>query len=67
MAGITENVFVNYLGTGSSQGYTELGYGLNGILRIFHLKSAVSFRNGNYSDTGFRLGIASTIGVNFSD
>ncbi len=67
MAGITENVFVNYLGTGSSQGYTELGYGLDGILRIFRLEGAVSFRNGNYSDTGFRLGIASTIGVNFSD
>ncbi|HQQ97737.1 MAG TPA: DUF5686 and carboxypeptidase regulatory-like domain-containing protein [Cyclobacteriaceae bacterium] len=67
MAGITENVFVNYLGTGSSQRYTELGYGLDGILRIFRLEGAVSFRNGNYNDTGFRLGIASTIGVNFSD
>lgn len=67
MAGITENIFINYLGTGSSQGYTELGYGLDGILRIFRLEGAVSFRNGNYSDTGFRLGIASTIGVNFSD
>ena len=67
LAGITENIFVNYLATPNSQNYTELGYGLDGILRIFRLEAAASFQNGNYQAVGFRLGIASNIGVNFDD
>ncbi|MBY0432497.1 MAG: carboxypeptidase-like regulatory domain-containing protein, partial [Cyclobacteriaceae bacterium] len=65
MAGITENFFVNYVATRSSQNYTELGYGLNGILRIFRLEFATSFVNGTYQSYGFRIGIASNIGVTF--
>ncbi len=67
LLGITENVFVNYLYTPTSNNYTEVGYGLDGILRIFRLEFAAAFRNGNYTDSGFRIGIASTIGVNFND
>ncbi len=67
LAGITENIFVNYLATPTSQNYTEVGYGLDGILRIFRLEAAASFQNGNYTGNGFRIGIASNIGVNFDD
>ncbi len=67
LAGITENTFVNYLYTPSSGNYTEVGYGLDGILRIFRLEFAASFQNGTYTESGFRIGIASNIGVNFSD
>lgn len=67
LAGITENIFVNYLATPTSQNYTEVGYGLDGILRIFRLEAAASFQNGNYTGNGFRIGIASNIGVNFND
>ncbi|CAN5284366.1 DUF5686 and carboxypeptidase regulatory-like domain-containing protein [soil metagenome] len=67
MLGITENVFVNYLYTPTSKNYTEVGYGLDGILRVFRLEFAAAFQNGNYTDSGFRIGIASTIGVNFND
>jgi hypothetical protein len=69
LTGVTENVFVNYLATPASGNYTELGYGLEGILRVFRLEGAVSFRNGNFSnlDYGFRIGIASSITVNFND
>ncbi|MBT1701347.1 carboxypeptidase-like regulatory domain-containing protein [Fulvivirgaceae bacterium PWU4] len=67
MAGIRENIFVNYLATPTSHNYTELGYSIDGILRIFRLEAAASFRNGKYIDTGFRIGIATNIAVNFSD
>ncbi|NOT74851.1 MAG: carboxypeptidase-like regulatory domain-containing protein [Cyclobacteriaceae bacterium] len=67
LLGITENIFVNYLYTPSSKNYTEVGYGLDGILRVFRLEFATSFQNGTYTESGFRIGIASTIGVNFND
>jgi hypothetical protein len=67
LAGIRENVFVNYLYTPTSENYTELGYSIDGILRIFRLEGAVALQNGHYSDHGFRIGIATTISVNFSD
>jgi len=67
LAGITENIFVNYLATPTSNNYTEVGYGLDGILRIFRLEAAASFQQGAYTGNGFRIGIASTIGVNFDD
>ena len=65
LAGITENIFVNYLASPTSKNYTEVGYGLDGILRVFRLEAAASFQNGNYVATGFRIGIASTLGANF--
>ncbi|MCB0638470.1 MAG: hypothetical protein KDC54_17695, partial [Lewinella sp.] len=61
MMGIKENVFVNYLATPSSQNYTELGYGIDNIFRIFRLEGAVAFQNGRYYDWGIRIGIASNI------
>ncbi len=67
MLGASENFFVNYLATPSSGNYTELGYGLNGILRLFRLEFATSFQNGNYVGNGFRIGIATNLVVRFSD
>lgn len=69
MIGVTENVFVNYLATPTSENYTELGYGLEGILRILRLEAAMSFRNGDLSnfDYNFRIGIATSIVINFND
>ncbi len=67
LAGIRENVFVNYLATPTSQNYTEIGYSINGILRILRLEAAAAFRDGKYIGYGFRIGIATNIAVNFSD
>ncbi|GHN00179.1 hypothetical protein WSM22_16680 [Cytophagales bacterium WSM2-2] len=67
LLGVTENFFVNYLATPYSQNYTELGYGINGILRIFRLEFATSFINGNYVGNGFRIGISTNMSVQFSD
>jgi hypothetical protein len=67
MLGIRENIFINYLATPTSRNYTELGYSIDGILRIFRLEGAVAFRDGKYLDYGFRIGIATNIAVRFSD
>jgi hypothetical protein len=67
LAGIRENIFVNYLATPTSKNYTEVGYSIDGILRIFRLEAAASFRDGKYVDYGFRFGVATNIAVNFSD
>lgn len=67
MLGIRENIFVNYLATPTSKNYTELGYSIEGILRVFRLEGAVSFRDGKYLDYGFRIGIATSLAVQFSD
>lgn len=67
LAGIRENVFVNYLATPSSGNYTEVGYSIDNILRIFRLEAAAAFREGKFMDYGFRFGIATSIAVNFSD
>jgi hypothetical protein len=67
MLGASENFFVNYLATPYSNNYTELGYGLNGILRLLRLEFATSFQNGNYVANGFRIGISTNLAVMFSD
>lgn len=63
LTGITENLFVNYLASPLSNDYTELGYSLDGILRIFRLEGAVSFSGGNYKSYGFRIGVATSVNI----
>ncbi len=67
MLGIQENIFVNYLASPTSKNYTEVGYSIDGILRIFRLEAAAAFQDGKYLNYGIRIGIATTIGVNFDD
>jgi hypothetical protein len=67
LAGIRENIFVNYLATPASKNYTEVGYSIDGILRFFRLEGAAAFRDGKYYGYGFRVGVATNIAVNFSD
>ncbi len=67
LTGITENFFVNYLATPKSQNYTELGYGIEGILRLFRLEVAAGFRDSKYINYGVRIGIATSIGLDFGD
>jgi hypothetical protein len=67
LAGIRENVFLNYLATPTSQNYTEVGYSIDGVLRFFRLEAAAAFRDGKYLGYGFRIGVATNIAGNFSD
>jgi hypothetical protein len=56
--GIKESVFANYLGTASSNHYSELGYSIDNIFRLFRLEGVASFQDGQYVDWGIRFGIA---------
>ncbi|HET9485911.1 MAG TPA: DUF5686 family protein, partial [Chryseosolibacter sp.] len=67
LAGIRENVFVNYLATPTSKNYTEIGYTIDGILRFFRLEAAAAFRDGRYLDYGFRIGISTSVAGDISD
>ncbi|HYC83672.1 MAG TPA: DUF5686 family protein [Chryseosolibacter sp.] len=67
LAGIRENLFANYVKTPTSPHYAEFGYSIDGILRVFRLEGAVSFEDGKETDLGFRLGIATTVTIDFGD
>jgi Family of unknown function (DUF5686)/CarboxypepD_reg-like domain len=67
LTGVRENIFLNYLATPSIQNYTEVGYSIDGILRLLRLEVAASFHGGQYLKHGFRIGIATNIRANFDD
>ncbi|ELR72636.1 hypothetical protein C900_01015 [Fulvivirga imtechensis AK7] len=58
LSGVREGFFVNYLANDVSKNYTELGYGINYIFRVFRLEAVTSFYDGKYQDFGVRIGIA---------
>ncbi len=60
--GWRENLFVNQLVTPKIS-YTEAGYTLDGILRIFRVEAIAAFENGQYKDWGIRIGITTTFGL----
>ena len=56
--GVRESVFVNYLGTDSALNYTEAGYSIDNIFRLFRLEAVAAFQDGEYVDWGIRFGVA---------
>jgi hypothetical protein len=60
--GWKENLFVNQLLTPSNN-YTEVGYALDGILRLFRVEAIAAFENGQYLNWGIRVGITTTFGL----
>ncbi|MEO9806501.1 MAG: DUF5686 and carboxypeptidase regulatory-like domain-containing protein [Reichenbachiella sp.] len=56
--GVRESVFVNYLGTNSALNYTEAGYSIDNIFRLFRLEGVAAFQDGEYVDWGIRFGVA---------
>ncbi len=63
--GLKENVFLNYLGTETSQNYFEAGYTVDNLFRFFRLELVTSFQDWQYKDFGVRIGIASNLGILF--
>jgi len=59
--GLKEALFVNYLGTKASENYTEVGYSINNIYRLFRIEGIAAFRNGKYYDWGVRIGISTNL------
>ncbi len=66
-SGIKENIFFNYLKTGQSPHYYEVGYSLDNVFRVFRLEAATSFTNGNFQEFGVRIGIATLLQINVTD
>lgn len=62
LMGLKEDLFVNYLHTPTSENYTELGYSIDNIFRIFRVEFVSSFRDLKYDDFGVRISVASTFG-----
>lgn len=61
IAGIREGFFANYLYNDVSDHYTELGYGINYILKVFRIEAVTTFQDGKYQDFGVRIGIATNL------
>jgi len=66
-SGVRENIFFNYLKTAHSPHYTELGYSLDNLFRIFRVEVGAGFENGQYSRGGVRFGIATFINVSLGE
>ena len=64
VTGLKENLFFNYLSTPSSDHYTEVGYTIDNILRIFRVEFIQSFQGWEAKDFGVRIGVAAFIGDN---
>ncbi|GAA4446015.1 DUF5686 and carboxypeptidase regulatory-like domain-containing protein [Nibrella saemangeumensis] len=62
LTGLKENLFVHYLGTPASRNYTEVGYGLDGILRLFRVEVVTQWQDFKYQRLGFRVGTTLTFG-----
>lgn len=58
---LKESLQVHYLTTPASGQYTELGYGIDGIFRLFRVEVIGQFKDWNYTKTGFRIGTTLTI------
>ena len=60
LTGLKENLFVHHLYTPASRNYTELGYGLDGlipqVLPFFRVEVISQWQNANYKGLGFRIG-----------
>ena len=63
---LKENLFVHYLATPALKNYTEVGYGLNGliprVLPVFRVEVIGQFQNGSYQGLGYRVGTTLSFG-----
>ncbi|MBD2700652.1 carboxypeptidase-like regulatory domain-containing protein [Spirosoma sp. BT702] len=60
LIGLKENLFVHYLYTPASRNYTEVGYGLDGlipqVLPFFRVEVISQWQDAKYQGLGFRIG-----------
>jgi len=61
LGGISEHFNVNHLITPSVRNYTEVGYSVTNIFRLFRIDVTGSFIDGKYEDFRIQLGITSDL------
>jgi hypothetical protein len=68
LLGLGERIFISNLSTPDVH-FTEVGYSLDGILRVFRVEVASSFTDFDFANPsfGFRIGVASSIAIDFAD
>jgi hypothetical protein len=62
-SGVRENIFVNYLKTQNSPHYTEIGYSLDNLFRIFRVELAAGFENGQFLRARPLFGVATFLNI----
>ena len=62
-SGVRENIFVNYLKTQNSPHYTEIGYSLDNLFRIFRVEFAAGFENGQFLRARPLFGVATFLTI----
>ena len=62
-SGVRENIFVNYLKTQYSPHYTEIGYSLDNLFRIFRVEFAAGFENGQFLRARPLFGVATFLNI----
>lgn len=58
IAGVRESFSVNYLRTGYSPNYTEVGYGIENILHMIKVEAFTAWEDETYRAFGIRVGIS---------
>lgn len=66
-SGLRENIFFNYLKTGNSPHYYELGYSIDQILKVLRLEVAASFNDKQYRELGLRIGVSTIFNIGGED
>ena len=61
LSGVRENFFVNMLESPGSDHYTEVGFGINYIFRIFRVEFVSAFQNFAFREFGMRIGLAANL------
>jgi len=65
LAGLKENLFLHHLATPASKGYTEIGYGIDGLIPgfpFFRIEVVGQVQGGKYVGTGFLVGTSLKFG-----
>jgi hypothetical protein len=62
-SGVRENIFINYLKTQNSPHYTEIGYSLDNLFRIFRVELAAGFENGQFLRARPLFGVATFLNI----
>ena len=62
--GIHEDLYLNHLHTNNNGYFSEVGYAIDGIWRLFRVEVTAGFRDGRYETWGFRAGMTKSLEFN---
>jgi hypothetical protein len=63
IAGLREDLYINYLYSNAIKNYYEIGYAMDNIFRFIRLEVIGQFIGSSYEGIGFRIGISKKIAI----